>query len=141
MDRREVLAKSVLSIMPLYHKKLIRKLHCQGISRHQMTLLNNIWEHDGMPMSYYGEKLMISKPNLSKLVNKFFEEGLIERQADENDRRITKLFITEKGKKEIKEHGEVFTKEVADRFEKLSDEDVDSLIDSYENITKIFDKL
>jgi len=141
MNRREILAKNVLSIMPLYHKKIIRNIHCDGISRHQMALLGNIMQNDGMPMSYYGEKLLISKPNLSKLINKFFEEGLIKREDDENDRRITKLFITEKGKKELKEHDEIFTKGIIDKFENLSDEDVEILIESYENITAIFEKI
>ena len=38
-------------------------------------------------MHYYGQKLLISKPNMTTLANKLIKEGLLERQTDENDQR------------------------------------------------------
>ncbi len=64
---------------------------------HKMQLLGLIREANGMPMKYYGETLYISKPNLTKMINRLIECGFVERKNDEEDRRIIKIFMTDKG--------------------------------------------
>ena len=84
---REKLIENMMTFFPLLHKKIHKKWPECGLTRLQFELLFNIIKHDGMPMSYYSEKMLISRPNLTGLGDKLIEEGLIERSPDDNDRR------------------------------------------------------
>ena len=48
-------------------------------------------------MTEIGEKLFISKPNVTTLIDKLIEKGLTERLSDKQDRRIIKIKVTKKG--------------------------------------------
>jgi DNA-binding MarR family transcriptional regulator len=78
---------------------------------------------------------------MTTLADKLFKEGLLERQTDENDRRIINLMITPKGKEFLEFHKKNLKKSIIKRLEVLEDEDVQKLNDSFEKIQKIFSKL
>jgi DNA-binding MarR family transcriptional regulator len=52
-------------------------------------------------MSELAHEMMISKQQLTPLVCKLLEQGLLARRADENDRRIVRLEISDRGRKKI----------------------------------------
>ena len=52
-------------------------------------------------MSELAHEMMISKQQLTPLVYKLLEQGLLVRRADENDRRIVRLDISDMGRKTI----------------------------------------
>ena len=52
-------------------------------------------------MSELAHEMMISKQQLTPLVCKLLEQGLLVRKADENDRRIVRLEISDRGRKTI----------------------------------------
>ena len=52
-------------------------------------------------MSELAHEMMISKQQLTPLVCKLLEQGLLARRADENDRRIVRLEISDRGRKTI----------------------------------------
>lgn len=138
---RDTLIEYILSFMPLLHKKLFKDFkHCE-ISKQQMQLLFHIKHENGKPMKYYGNKLMISKPNLTTVVNKLIEEGLIERERDTDDRRIINLTITEKGDHFLTSHREIIKQNMLKRLEVLSDEDINRLNKNFEEMKAIFSKL
>lgn len=140
MDR-DILIDYILNFMPLIHKKIIKRSHGCKMSRQQMWLLFTIKNHNGKPMKYYCEKLMISKPNLTTVSNKLIEEGLLERKTDNNDRRIINLYITEKGIEFLDEHMKTVKEDMSKRLEVLNDEDVKTLNKNFQEIKSIFSKL
>lgn len=141
MVDRDKLLEYILSFMPLLHKKLFKEFHLHGMPRQQMALLRRIKEENGKPMKYYCEKLIISKPNLSTVVNKLVDEGFIERKIDINDRRIINLFITKKGENYFLSHKEKVKKDMLCKLQSLSDEDIKKLNNNFEQIKTIFSKL
>jgi DNA-binding MarR family transcriptional regulator len=52
-------------------------------------------------MSELAHEMMISKQQLTPLVCKLLDQGLLARRADENDRRIVRLEISDQGRKII----------------------------------------
>lgn len=138
---RDKLLDYILNFMPLLHKKMFRKNHGYKMSKHQMGILFRIKNENGKPMKYYCEKLMISKPNLTTVVNKLIEEGLLERKTDENDRRIINLYITDAGEKFIETQMDIVKKDMLKKLEVLNDEDIDKLIKNFEEMKSIFSKL
>ena len=140
VDRNQTI-EYLINYMPLFHKKFFRKVYSNKPSRQHLQLLIHIKKDSGKPMRYYGQKLFISKPNMTTLADKLIKEGLLERQTDENDRRIINLMITPKGKEFLEFHKRNLKKSIIKRLEVLEDEDIQKLNDSFEKIQNIFSKL
>lgn len=138
---RDKLLDYILSFMPLLHKKLFKEHHGYKMSRHQMGILFSIKKENGKPMKHYCEKLMISKPNLSTVVNKLIEEDLLERKTDKKDRRIINLYITDAGEKLLTTQMDIVKKDMLNKLEVLSDDDIEKLIKNFEEMKSIFSKL
>jgi DNA-binding MarR family transcriptional regulator len=92
-------------------------------------------------MHYYGQKLLISRPNMTTLADKLIKEGLLKRQADENDRRIIDLIITPKGEKFLKLYRGHLKKSITKRLGLLEDKDIERLNKNFDDIRTIFSKL
>jgi DNA-binding MarR family transcriptional regulator len=87
------------------------------ISKQQMGSLFHMCKDNGRPMSYYSEKMMIPKSNLTVVSDKLIKEGYVDREFDPSDRRIIILNITEKGKAYLEEQ----KKKSAEYIEELKD--------------------
>lgn len=62
-------------------------------------------------------EMQISKQQLTPLVDKLINQGLLAKKADENDRRIVRIEVTEHGREMVRE---MFTEIRSDLVEKLS---------------------
>jgi DNA-binding MarR family transcriptional regulator len=62
------------------------------------TLLNI--DREGTPSTQLGPRMGMEKTSLSRLLNNLESHGMIERKADEGDRRIVRIHLTATGKKE-----------------------------------------
>ena len=138
---RDKLAGQILSMIPLFHRKLLKKYKSNELKRTEFLLLHKLMMTDGLPMNTYGEKLCISKPNLSKLVNNLEEKDLVRKEKGEEDKRITRIYITDQGGSVLEEHYRSMKEQVVVSTEKLTDEDVELLIANFESIERIFTRL
>lgn len=138
---RENLIKYILDIYPMVHRRLFKELREHKIQGQHNKILFTIMKDDGQQMNHYCEKLLISKPNFTKAAKRLIANGYVERVNDENDRRVIKLFITEEGRKSITSNRKVMKAVLQNKFELLSDEDIETLINSFKTIESIFDKL
>ena len=138
---RELLPDYIFGFIPVLHRKLLRRRPNCVIPRQHMNVLNNINFHDGQPMKFYGEKMFISKPNMTKIVGSLIDDGFVTRGQDKDDRRIITLHMTEKGTAFVEEHFGELKAQIVENTNSLSDEEMQELIDSFETIKRIFDKL
>lgn len=136
---REKLAENFLVFFPFVYKKLMRDMPVSDISRQKFGLLQLINSNDCNTMSYYSNKTMISRPNLTVMADKLIEEKLIERMYDPNDRRVINLKMTEKGKNVLEKHKIKVKEALLKKFEMLGDDEVkrlNELINEMESIMK-----
>jgi len=82
----------------------ISKMYNQEASKHGMTqsigfILLNIDPRHGTPSTQLGPKMGMEPTSLSRTLKAMEDKGYIQRQQDENDRRIIRIFLTEKGKR------------------------------------------
>jgi DNA-binding MarR family transcriptional regulator len=71
-----------------------------GITRAQWWALANLSRHndaDGMIQSELARLLDVGKATVGGLIDRLEKSGLVERRADPADRRINKVFITDRG--------------------------------------------
>lgn len=138
---REKLAENLITFIPFIHRKLMKDFPATGIPKQQMFLLHHISHHDAKPMSYYSEKMMIPKSNLTIITDKLIEEGFIERGLDPGDRRIIILKITEKGREYLIGFKKKVIKEIEMKLNVYSDSNVNRLNELIEEMKTIFDQI
>ncbi|MCT4542580.1 MAG: MarR family transcriptional regulator [Vallitalea sp.] len=138
--QKEKLIDIIFNFMPLINHKLFKDVRYKN-SIHQMRLISIVDKHDGEPMKYFCDKLMIPKSNMTKIVNRLIEEEFIERKTDEKDRRIINLYITQKGKKSLEQHKKDVKQNLSLKLDGLSNEEINKLIKDFEEIECILNKL
>jgi MarR family transcriptional regulator, organic hydroperoxide resistance regulator len=138
---RENFVENLLTFMPLMHKKFMKELPACGISKQQIELLFRLNKEDGKLMSYYSEKMMIPKPNLTLIVDKLIEEGLIVRVFDPNDRRVVILKITDKGREYLYEFKERVKQQMVEKLDIFSNTDIKRLNELIKEMKVIFEKM
>lgn len=138
---KEKLAENLVTLVPTIFKQLMKGFPVFELPRQHIQLLFTIGHDNGKPMSYYSEKLMMPKPNLTVIADKLIEERLIERVFDPADRRVVILKITEKGEESIREHKEKVRCDVGEKLDLLSDNDIKRLNDIIDEMKVILKKL
>ncbi|AHM55669.1 putative multiple antibiotic resistance protein MarR [Peptoclostridium acidaminophilum DSM 3953] len=64
-----------------------------------LVLLLLSQEPEGMPFSEIGRKLLVSRANMTGLIERMMKEGLVEKILNPSDKRSTKALLTQKGRK------------------------------------------
>ena len=70
-----------------------------GLTYTQYLVFLVLWEKDGITVSDLGNKLMLDNGTLSPLLKKMQQAGYIERNRSEDDERVVKIELTDKGRK------------------------------------------
>lgn len=138
---RDKLIESMMTLFPMVHKKMSRSWPNCGLSKLQFELLYMILKANGRPMSFYSEKMMISRSNLTGLCDKLIEQGLVERLADPDDRRIIILKLTTRGIDFMNKHRETIKQQMVKKLDSLDDQDVSRLNDLIDEIKAILNKM
>jgi MarR family transcriptional regulator, organic hydroperoxide resistance regulator len=138
---RERLAENLQTIVPFIFKKLIKSVPNFEISKHLIELLYHIKNEDKKPMSYYSEKMMIPKSNLTVMADKLIEDGLVEREFDPNDRRVIILKITKKGDECLHGYANKMKQLMIKKLDSFNDTHIKRLNELFEEIREIFNKM
>lgn len=97
--------------------------------------------HGEIPTSEIAKKLFMSKPQMTKEIDKLIEMGFVERIPDKKDRRIINISLTEKGTEFLDKFTENRRLIMKQRLSILSEEDLKILSESLSNIVKVISKL
>jgi MarR family transcriptional regulator for hemolysin len=89
---------------------------------------------DGLQQKDLALRAGLSEPSLVRLLDILEDGGLIERRADETDRRAKLIFLTDAGRASVAEIRKILTRVETDILADLSDHDIDSILDSFQRI-------
>jgi DNA-binding MarR family transcriptional regulator len=64
----------------------------------QYAALSVLWEKDAQTAAELGARLVIDSATMTGVIDRLERSGLIRRHADESDRRIYHLYLTERGR-------------------------------------------
>jgi DNA-binding MarR family transcriptional regulator len=126
----ESIVSNLLSIVPQFHRKLIRLdelLAAQDIAPSHLKIMFLLDACGELTVSEIGEKLYISRPNVTPLIDKLVKEGMAERIRDSSDKRIFNVKPTVKGKEFISNQKNMLTKNLKRRLSVMSDDTLDKL--------------
>jgi DNA-binding MarR family transcriptional regulator len=69
-----------------------------GLSIPQFDLLSTLTEQEGLSQQELAQRLYVTKGNVSGLLDRMVEAGLVERRSTPDDRRSNALYLTPRGR-------------------------------------------
>lgn len=98
-----------------------------GIHPGQLPVLKMVYEKEGISLGEMAERLHIKPPTVTVTVKRLEKAGLVCKQADEEDLRVSRIFLTEKGKSINKELSILLEKNEKKLTEGFSREEIETL--------------
>lgn len=81
------------------HAAMTQRLKALGLSVAQFDLISTLTEAEGITQRDLAERLYVTKGNVSGLVDRLVEAGLVDRRAIPGDRRSYALHLTPEGQR------------------------------------------
>lgn len=88
--------------MRLHQRMLVKmtaRIRALGLSIPQFDLLSTLTEREGISQNELAERLYVTKGNVSGLVDRLVQAGLVERRAIAGDRRSYAMHLTPEGRR------------------------------------------
>ncbi|KOR26623.1 MarR family transcriptional regulator [Clostridium sp. L74] len=99
-------------------------------------------KHNGnCSISKIAKDLLISKPNMTPIIDKLISENMVTRYTDSRDRRIIRVELTEKGTIFIKDQEKLIKALLAEKISSLPIDDLKYLSDHIVHIKDIILKI
>ncbi len=87
----------------------------------QFDALAHLYVEDGISQQELAERLLVTKGNVTGLLNRLTDRGFVERREDPRDRRQNRIVLTRAGRKVAKRTLEVQARLVSDMMGHLSE--------------------
>ncbi len=100
-----------------------------------------ILSENSLTMSELAKRLMMTKPQMTHLVDQLVKMGNVERHPDANDRRVINLALTEEGRRFLLDMYQKVKKHIRVKFAGLSEDDLAAMADALDTLRGIADKL
>ena len=92
-----------------------RRLLLKGSTRVQWIALYYIGNEKGISQKVLADKINVKESTIVRLIDRMEKEGIVKWEKEETDRRVTNIFLTEKGenlKEELLPLGEKFSDDI-----------------------------
>jgi|SRR3990172_8759769 len=123
----EALGYLMFHICRAHRNKAQELLSELGLYTGQEILLMHLWLEDGLTQTTLAERLCIQPATLTKTLDRLEQAGLVARQPDMDDRRVTHVYITNKGQQLRHSIESVWREVETQSFGSLSVEERDTL--------------
>jgi DNA-binding MarR family transcriptional regulator len=82
----------------MHHKRAHTLLEALGLYRGQPRLLFALWKEEGLTHSELAERTRVRPATISKMVQRMEKAGFLQRRADDEDQRVSRVFLTDAGR-------------------------------------------
>lgn len=110
-------------------QKTLKTHGCEDVTREQLGILLLASLNDGLYQTQIANITGKDRPNITRMIDVLETNGFIRREKDDNNRRILKVYLTDKGRERVE-----FVKPLKDRMNKtqykgFTDDEILMLID------------
>lgn len=116
-EPRNEYAKKLMRAFTQFRKIHWKPPHIHDLKPSEFRVLHTVKisfiddNEDGLMVSQISDRLCVARPTVTQLVNSLQKKGFLEKKTDENDGRVVRIHLSEKGK--------VMAKQGADEFYRL----------------------
>lgn len=110
------------------HKHLNRAFQSNefDITFEQWSILIYLYNCDGKSQNEIAENTIRDKVSVTKIIDNLEKHNLVNRALDDNDRRVRRIFLTDKGKKVVPKLKKIADQTLEDAFSGVNKNDVES---------------
>ena len=126
----------VMAEHSMFQKDLQARLKGSGLTIGQPKVLDYLKDHDGAEQKDIARGCHIEPGTLTTLLNRMEESGLVERRMLNGNRRSFFIFLTEKGKRQLKLVTQAFTEIEEKAFRGIPEADRERFMDMFSRIYK-----
>jgi DNA-binding MarR family transcriptional regulator len=134
---------NMFSIMLVIHKKILR-MNLDGdadnLNRLHMAVMG-VLSTTSVTMTELAKTLMMTKPQLTHVVDRLVKLGIVERQPDAMDRRVIHVALTDNGRKTFKDMRQKVKEKIKNRLASLTSEELNQMSTALETLRNIVGKL
>lgn len=112
-----------------------------NVTRSQAWLLAYLSLNDGSTQSALAEQMNLGKVAVGGLVDRLEASGMIERRAHPNDRRVNKIFLTDTGRKVVRDIRKLTLTANGDMLDGLSMKDLRAVVTLLDKFKQNLQKL
>lgn len=137
-------AQNMFHVMPLIKKRLLHMYLVQkehGTPLSHVQVLAMLQDAGTMSVSEISRRLGIAKPNITPLVDRLFENGYVDRQHDENDRRVVNIVLQPAGVEKLAAIRSTIARQIQSQSESLTVTEFRELNDALGSVVRILSSL
>jgi DNA-binding MarR family transcriptional regulator len=150
---KDVLTRAILDLLyipPLIHRGVRRAVAAMSaqdpdfkidLTPQQVEILSFLDEKGVHRVAEIGKKLQIAKAQMTQIMDKLAERGLINRETSSEDRRAINISLSSQGRYLLAINQEKLGEAVRKNISQLSDEDLNELSASLQKVRDIMDKI
>ncbi len=88
----------VLQVHKAHRQRAEAALNKLGIHTGQEMILLQLWIEEGIPQSQLAASMDVEPPTATKMLQRMERAGLIERRPDPEDARVSRVYLTARGR-------------------------------------------
>ncbi|MBP1937223.1 MarR family winged helix-turn-helix transcriptional regulator [Paenibacillus sediminis] len=111
-----------------------------GVTLPQIKMLHMIEHYGTSKLSVLAEQLEVKPSAITVMIDRLEASGFVKRHADEQDRRVVLVSITDAGREVLEEARRKTNQVLADYFSELEHEELEQLIILNEKLASIAQK-
>ena len=115
------------SMITIMHRSLLSEFASKGLSRNHVMVMKVLSKSGALPVSIIAKELFISRPQMTHLIDKLIILDMVERQPDQDDRRVINIALTGKGRAAIGECENLIKNRGKSRLSYLSAKELEEL--------------
>ena len=133
----------MMTVVPVFYRRLTGFLQESGgdISHYHFATLIMLDQCAGLPVYEICRRLVVSKSQMTSVIDKLLSMGLVNRVQDDNDRRVFNISITDGGRDVLNNTRELFARSLAQKISLLDKAEIRSFGTSLKTIINIGMKL
>lgn len=97
-EDRDSIQALLMKISHLYFSKVHQQLLDTGLHPGQMPMISLLGRHPGMSQREIADKLHIKPPTVTVSLRRMEKNGFITKKADDEDQRVIRIYLSDKGK-------------------------------------------
>jgi DNA-binding MarR family transcriptional regulator len=146
-DTADTVAEELLTIPPLLFRsirsKLIKTVLADidlDMSPLHFEIMKLLEGAERLNITEIGKKLQIARAQMTRLIYRLVELGMVKRQASKDDRRMINIVLTGKGKSTLEERGSFIRNAFKETLANLTDEELKDISASLGKLRDVFSK-
>jgi len=96
------------------------------ITPEQFSVLSHLWQKDGLQQTELALCTNRNRANVTRILDILEREGIVERKDDANDRRVFRIYLTDKGKSLRAATAKCAEQSIKDALKGLSKDEIDT---------------